>query len=49
MHEREGRAYGLLDIVTKPLQWIIGGIQIILLLLIVGGVGLPDVLYQLNC
>jgi len=38
LHERQNRVYGVLDVATKPAQWLIGGVQLVILLFIVADV-----------
>jgi energy-coupling factor transporter transmembrane protein EcfT len=46
MNNSEARVFGVLDIITKPLQWLIGGIKALFLLLIVAGVCIIAPIYS---
>jgi hypothetical protein len=39
----EARVFGVLDVITKPVQWLIGGVKVVFLLLVAAGVciGVP--------
>jgi len=43
--EQQDRVYGVLDVVTKPVQWLIGGVKMLFLLLIVAGVCIVAPIY----
>jgi hypothetical protein len=43
--DRQNRVYGVLDVATKPAQWLIGGFEVLLFGLILAGVAIGTPIY----
>jgi hypothetical protein len=47
--ERQASVFGVLDIVTKPIQWLLGGIKLVALLLLLALVAISTPIYHYIC
>ncbi len=43
--ERQNRVYGVLDVATKPAQWFLGGLQLLLFGLVLAGMAIGTPIY----